>query len=79
MDRFTISENLSSWIRAVSGAVGIMLFSAFLLRNNENEKNSTLIQVIKSNEMQNAKNLSPDETESINQLDAEIRNVQYRH
>ncbi len=79
MDRLTISDNLSSWLRAISGAIGILLLTAFLLWNNENEKSSTLIQEIKANEMRNAENLSTDETESINKLDAEIRNVQYRH
>jgi len=44
MDKHTIPENLSLWIRAVSGAIGILLLSAFVLWNSENEKSSTLTQ-----------------------------------
>ena len=79
MDRLTISENASSLLRAVSGAIGILLLTAFLLWNNEKEKSSTFIQEIKTNEMRYSQNLSPDETGSINKLDAEVRNVQYKH
>ena len=53
MDKHTISKNLSSWIRAVSGAIGILLLSVFVLWNNENEKSSTLTQETKTNEIRN--------------------------
>ena len=60
MDKHTISENTSSWIRAVSGASGILLLSVFVLWNSEDEKSSTLTQETKTNEMRNLENPSPD-------------------
>ena len=78
MDKNTISENLSSWIRVVSGAIGILLLSVFVLWNNENEKSSTLTQKTKTKEMRNLENLSPDEAELAEKQAAEIKKVQYR-
>jgi len=66
MDRQNFSENLSSWIRAISGAIGILLLFVYVMWNNENEKSSTLTQETKINEMRNAENLSPNEAESRN-------------
>jgi len=64
MDRQNFPGNLSSWIRAISGAIGILLLFAYVMWNNENEKSSTLTQETKINEMRNAENFSPDEAES---------------
>ena len=77
MDKHTISENLSSWIRTVSGAIGILLLAVFVLWNNENEKNSTFTQETKTNEMRNLENPSPDQAESEEKLTNEIQKVQY--
>ena len=64
MDRQSISENLSSWIRAISGAIGVLLLFAFVMWNNENEKNTKLTQETKTIEMRNAQSLSPDKAKS---------------
>ena len=77
MDKHTISKNLSSWIRAVSGAIGILLLSVFVLWNNENEKSSTLTQETKTNEMRNLENPYIDEAESEEKPTDEIQKVQY--
>ncbi len=77
MDKHTISENLSSWIRVVSGAIGILLLSVFVLWNNENEKSSTLTQETKTEEMRNLENLPPDEAELAEKQAVEIKKVQY--
>jgi len=79
MDKHTISKNLSSWIRAVSGAIGILLLSVFVLWNNENEKSSTLTQETKTNEMRNLENPSIDEAESEEKPTDEIQKVQLRN
>ncbi len=79
MDKHTISENLSSWIRVVSGAIGILLLSVFVLWNNENEKNSTPTQETKTEEMRNLENPPPDEAELAENPAAEIKKVQYRN
>ncbi len=71
MDKHSIPENLSLWIRTVSGAIGILLLSAFVLWNSENEKISALTQETQTNGMRKLVNLSPDE--------AEIENIQYRN
>ena len=71
MDKDTIPDNLSLWIRAVSGAIGILLLSAFVLWNSENKKNSTLTHEKQTNEMRELVNLFTDE--------AEIENIQYKH
>jgi len=73
----TIPENLSSWIRTVSGAIGILLLSAFVLWNSENEKSSTLTQETKTKEMQNLENLSTDQAESEEKMTVEIKKVQF--
>lgn len=70
MDRQNISENLSSWIRAISGAIGVLLLFAFVMWNNENEKNTILTQETKTNQMRNAASLFPDEAKSRNNQDA---------
>ena len=79
MDKHTISDNLSSWIRAISGAIGILLLSVFVLWNNESEKNSTLTHETKTKEMRNPENLSPDEAELAEKQAVEIKKVQYKH
>ena len=63
MYRQNILENLSSWIRAISGAIGVLILCGYVMWNNENEKSSTLTQETKINEMRIAENLSPDEEE----------------
>jgi FtsZ-interacting cell division protein ZipA len=73
----TIPENLSSWIRTVSGAIGILLLSAFALWNSENEKSSTLTQDTKTKEMQNLENLFKDQAESKEKMTVEIKRVQF--
>jgi FtsZ-interacting cell division protein ZipA len=77
MNRQNISENLSSWIRAISGAIGVLLLLAFILWNNENEKSSTLTQETKTNEMRKVENLSTDEAESIKNQETEIITIRY--
>ncbi len=72
-----IPENLSSWIRTVSGAIGILLLSAFVLWNSENEKSSTLTQDTKTKEMQNLENLFKDQAESKEKMTVEIKRVQF--
>ena len=72
----TIPENLSSWIRTVSGAIGILLLSAFVLWNSENEKSSTLTQDTKTKEIQNLENLFTDQAESEEKMTVEIKKVQ---
>ena len=61
MDRLTISENLSLWIRTISGAIGVLILIVFVLWNNENEKITTQPQETKTHEMQKVENLPPDE------------------
>ena len=78
MDRLTISENLSSWIRAVSGAVGILLLSVFVLWNNVDKKGSTFTQETQTKEIQKIENSSPDEAESIEKLEAKIQDIEYQ-
>ena len=73
----TIPENLSSWIRTVSGAMGILILSAFVLWNSENEKSSTLTQDTKTKEMQNLENLFKDQAESKEKMTVEIKRVQF--
>ena len=71
MDKHTFPDNLSLWIRTVSGAIGILLLSAFVLWNSENKKNYTLTHENQTNEMGEFVSHSTDE--------AEIENIQYRH
>ena len=68
LDKNTIPENLSLWIRTVSGAIGILLLSAFVLWNSENKKSSAITQETNTNEMRKLVNLNPDA--------AEIENIQ---
>ena len=79
MDKHTSSENISSWIRAAAGAIGVLLLSVFVMLNSDNEKSSTLTQETKTKEMRNLENLSPDQAESEEKLTVEIQKVQYRH
>ena len=79
MDKHTSSENISSWIRAASAAIGVLLLSVFVLLNSENEKSSTLTQETKTKEMRILENPSPIQAESEKELMAEIEKVQYRH
>ena len=76
MDKNSIPENLSLWIRTVSGAIGILLLSVFVLWNSENEKSSTLTQETKTKEMQNLENLFTDQEESEEKMAVEIKKVQ---
>ena len=76
MDKHSIPENLSLWIRTVSGAIGILLLSVFVLWNSENEKSSTLTQETKTKEMQNLENLFTDQEESEEKMAVEIKKVQ---
>ena len=77
MDKHTISENLSCWIRTVSGAIGILLLFVFVLWSNQNDKSYTLTQETKTIEMQNLENFFPDQAESEEKLTAEIQKVQF--
>ena len=77
MDKHTSSENISSWIRAASAAIGVLLFSVYVLWNSENEKSSTLTQETKTNEMRNLENPYIDEAESEEKPTDEIQKVQY--
>jgi hypothetical protein len=79
MDKHPSSENISSWIRAASAAIGVLLFSVYVLWNSENEKSSTLTQETKTKEMRNLENPSPDQAESERKLTVEIQKLQYRH
>lgn len=71
MDKQNISETLSSWIRAVSGAIGVLLLTVFVLWNNENEKSSEFTQETKTYEMQNDENLSQEVAEYIKNQEKE--------
>jgi len=73
MDKHTSSENISSWIRAASAAIGVLLLSVFVLSNSENEKSSTLTQEARTKEMRNLANPSPDQAESEEKLTVEIQ------
>ena len=79
MDKHTSSENISSWIRAASAAIGVLLLSVFVLSNGENEKSFTPIQETKTKKMRNQENPSPDQAESERKLTVEIQKLQYRH
>ena len=79
MDKHTSSENISSWIRAASAAIGVLLLSVFVLSNSENEKSFTPIQETKTKKMRNQENPSPDQAESERKLTVEIQKLQYRH
>ena len=73
MDKHTSSENISSWIRAASAAIGVLLLSVFVLSNGDNEKSSILTQETKIKEMRNLENPSPDQAESEEKLTVEIQ------
>ena len=79
MDKHTSSENISSWIRAASAAIGVLLLSVFVLSNSENEKSFTLTQETKTKEMRISENPSPYQEEIEEKLMVEIEKVQYRH
>ena len=79
MDKHTSSDSISSWIRAASAAIGVLLLSVFVLSNSENEKSSTLTQETKTKEMRNLENPSPDQAESEKKPTVEIQKIQYRH
>ena len=64
---------------AASAAIGVLLFSVYVLWNSENEKSSTLTQETKTKEMRNLENPSPDQADSEERLKVEIQKVQYRH
>ena len=71
MDKQNVSENLSSWIRTISGAIGVLLLTVFVLWNNENEKSYKFTQETKTYEMQNDENLSQEVAESIKNQEKE--------
>jgi hypothetical protein len=73
MDKHTISENQSSWIRAASGAIGVLLLSVYVLSNSDNEKSSTLAQEAKTAEMRNIEKPSPDRIESEEKLTVDVK------
>ena len=79
MDRPTISENLSSWLRAVSGAIGILLLIVFVLWNSEDEKSSTFTQETQTNESLKSENFSPYKAEYKEKPEVEIQDIQYPH
>jgi hypothetical protein len=79
MDKHTSSENISSWIRAASAAIGVLLLSVFVLSSSENEKSFTPIQETKTKKMRKQENPSPDQAESERKLTVEIQKLQYRH
>jgi hypothetical protein len=79
MDKFAISENLSSWLRAISGAIGILLLTVFVLWNNEDERISTFTQETQTNEILKSEIFSPDEAEHKKKPEVEIQEIQYRH
>ena len=79
MDRPTISENLSSWLRAVSGAIGILLLIVFVLWNSEDEKSSTFTQETQTNEILKSENFSPYKAEYKEKSEVEIQDIQYPH
>ena len=79
MDRPTISENLSSWLRAVSGAIGILLLTVFVLWNSQDEKSSTFTQETQTNEILKSENFFSDKAEYKEKPEVEIQDIQYRH
>ena len=79
MNKHTISEKQSSWIRAASGAIGVLLLSVFVLTNSDNEKSSTLAHEAKTVEMRNIENPSPDQVGSEEKLTVDVKKVHYRH
>jgi hypothetical protein len=79
MDKHTSSENISSWIRAASAAIGVLLLSVFVMSNSENEKSSTLTKETKTKEMRNLENLSPDQAESEEKLTKETKTKEMRN
>ncbi len=79
MDKHTISESQSSWIRAASAAIGVLTLSVFVLLNSDNEKSSTPAQEAKTVEMQNIENPSSDQIGSEEKLTVDVKKVQYKH